>query len=166
MQQISFVIEVISLRLRSKPDANASADRFERWTLDSSKSRTLKTTRTLLIYGGTVTVFVHALDFSYDNQQLGQHLGDLESFDCSYSQLYPRQYVAYKLGPESGLSPTTLDGDLTKSVWEEVPWTENFVDISTTTTPKFGTAAKVEFWCMLHFLTNSQRSVLLDSLGQ
>jgi len=64
-------------------------------------------------------------------------------FDCTYAALYPRQYVAYKLKPDSGLSPSTLDGDLTKAVWEEVPWTENFVDIATNTTPKFSTAAKV-----------------------
>jgi hypothetical protein len=66
------------------------------------------------------------------------------SFDCTYAALYPRQYVAYKLNPDDpGLTPATLDGDLTKAVWKEVPWTENFVDISTDTLPKFNTAAKV-----------------------
>lgn len=30
-------------------------------------------------------------------------------------------------------------------VWEEVPWTDNFVDISTTTLPKFTTKAKIRF---------------------
>ena len=43
------------------------------------------------------------------------------------------------------MSPGTLDGDLTKSIWGEVPWTEDFVDISTDTVPQFQTRAKIRW---------------------
>lgn len=62
--------------------------------------------------------------------------------NCSYSSAYPRQYVAYKT---SGLSPESLDGDLSKQPWTEVEWTTDFVDISTHVTPQFRTRAKVRW---------------------
>ena len=61
-----------------------------------------------------------------------------------YSDTYPRQYVAYKV-TDGSLSPISLDGDLSKPVWAEVAWTEDFVDISTTTTPRLATRAKVRY---------------------
>jgi len=67
-----------------------------------------------------------------------------DDFDCTYSSLYPRQYVSYKLEP-GALDPSSLDGDLTKQVWAEVPWTDDFVDIATITTPKFQTRAKIRW---------------------
>uniref|UniRef100_A0A7S0FKB5 Carbohydrate-binding domain-containing protein n=1 Tax=Pyrodinium bahamense TaxID=73915 RepID=A0A7S0FKB5_9DINO len=62
--------------------------------------------------------------------------------DCSYESLRPRQYICYKT---AGLTPESLDGDLTKDVWREVAWTEDFVDISTATTPRFRTRAKMRW---------------------
>mmetsp|Transcript_91591 Transcript_91591/g.236428 ORF Transcript_91591/g.236428 Transcript_91591/m.236428 type:complete len:418 (-) Transcript_91591:105-1358(-) len=62
--------------------------------------------------------------------------------DCSYQSVYPRQYVAYKT---TALAPEALDGDLSKQVWAEVDWTADFVDITTTTRPKFRTRAKMRW---------------------
>ncbi|OLQ07034.1 Peptidyl-prolyl cis-trans isomerase A [Symbiodinium microadriaticum] len=61
---------------------------------------------------------------------------------CSYSDVYPEQYVVYKT---SELSPDSLNGDLTKTVWEEVAWTKDFVDISTHTKPRLCTRAKMRW---------------------
>ena len=59
-----------------------------------------------------------------------------------YDSTYPQQYVAYKT---SDLSPTSLDGDLSKSVWADVAWTTSFVDISTTTAPRLSTQVKMRY---------------------
>eukprot|EP00438_Fugacium_kawagutii_P036484 Skav209711 [mRNA] locus=scaffold36:393296:401638:- [translate_table: standard] len=40
---------------------------------------------------------------------------------CSYSAVYPEQYVAYKTNK---LSPGSMTGDLTKEAWQEVAWTK------------------------------------------
>jgi len=64
------------------------------------------------------------------------------SAPCSYSDSYPRQYVSYKT---SDLKPDRLDGDLTKQVWADVPWTDDFEDISTTTEPRLRTRAKIRW---------------------
>lgn len=61
---------------------------------------------------------------------------------CSYEEAYPRQYIVYKTNM---LSPNDLDGDLTKVVWTEVPWTDDFVDISTKTLPRLRTRAKIRW---------------------
>jgi len=50
--------------------------------------------------------------------------------------------VGYKT---SDLTPQSLDGDLTKPAWAEVAWTEEFVDIATTTKPKYLTRAKIRW---------------------
>lgn len=55
---------------------------------------------------------------------------------------YPRQYVAYRA--TNGTTPT-FDGRLDEPFWEEVPFTEDYVDISTTTIPKFITKAKIRW---------------------
>lgn len=62
--------------------------------------------------------------------------------ECLYKDYYPRQYVAYKTDQ---LNPEKLDGNLNKQVWQEVAWTEDFVDISTSTTPHLRTRAKVRW---------------------
>lgn len=54
----------------------------------------------------------------------------------------PRQYVAYYT---EALQPSNLDADLTKAVWAEVPWTSDFVDIATSTAPRFRTRAKMRW---------------------
>jgi hypothetical protein len=53
---------------------------------------------------------------------------------------YPRQYVAY-----TTLTPPTIDGKLDEPMWTERAFTEDFVDISTTTLPRFRTRAKIAF---------------------
>ena len=40
---------------------------------------------------------------------------------------YPRQYVAHVLQP---FSTIIIDGNLEDAAWSEVPWTEDFVDIT------------------------------------
>jgi len=62
--------------------------------------------------------------------------------DCRYTSIRPKQYIAYKT---SNLSPDNLDGDLTKNAWAEVPWTDEFVDISTSTAPRLRTRAKLRW---------------------
>jgi hypothetical protein len=43
----------------------------------------------------------------------------------------PRGYVCYRAG-----SPITIDGDLDKSEWQSIPWSEEFVDIEGDKKPK------------------------------
>merc|ERR1712106_819766 len=58
--------------------------------------------------------------------------------DCSFSTTYPRQLVTYKVGPGTII----VDGKLDETVWDEVEWTDNFVDISSEKTPRLRTRAK------------------------
>jgi len=67
-------------------------------------------------------------------------LAECEAIDCSFNATYPRQYVAYRAS-----YPPVLDGSLTDPQWTEVPWTEDFVDISTNSTPWLTTNAKIRF---------------------
>ncbi|KAL7530869.1 hypothetical protein ACHAWF_003542 [Thalassiosira exigua] len=77
-----------------------------------------------------------------------------------YGSIYPRQYVALRAPPPSNVgdattssssssphpSPAaTIDGDLTKPFWADVPWSEDFVDIATETPPKFRTKVKMRW---------------------
>jgi len=57
-----------------------------------------------------------------------------------FSALYPRQYVSFYT-----TFPPAMDGKLDDAIWAEVPWTENFVDISTNVTPRFETRAKMRW---------------------
>uniref|UniRef100_A0A7S1A251 Carbohydrate-binding domain-containing protein n=1 Tax=Noctiluca scintillans TaxID=2966 RepID=A0A7S1A251_NOCSC len=66
----------------------------------------------------------------------------VQSAECTYDDILPKKYVTYKT---NALSPDTLDGHLDKEVWNEVPWTDDFVDIATTTNPQFRTRAKVRW---------------------
>merc|ERR1712123_499947 len=61
--------------------------------------------------------------------------------DCSFSTTYPRQLVTYKVGPGAII----VDGKLDETAWDEVQWTDNFVDISSEKTPRFRTKAKVRW---------------------
>ncbi|EOD35715.1 hypothetical protein EMIHUDRAFT_460568, partial [Emiliania huxleyi CCMP1516] len=58
--------------------------------------------------------------------------------DCSFAALRPREYVAHKFA-----APPHLDGNLREAAWEHVPWTSDFVDISTPTLPWLHTRAKL-----------------------
>jgi hypothetical protein len=62
------------------------------------------------------------------------------SIDCSFSATYPRQYVAYY----TDVAPV-IDGHVNDTVWEEVSFTDSFVDISTTTKPEFSTIAGIRW---------------------
>ena len=67
-----------------------------------------------------------------------------------YDAIYPRQYIAYHAphsdGGSSPSSPAiTIDGNLDKPFWNEVDWSDDFVDIATDTTPKFRTRVKMRW---------------------
>lgn len=62
--------------------------------------------------------------------------------DCTFASSYPRQYVAYHVGSDKGI---IVDGSLDEPAWTEVGFTDPFVDISTTTLPKFVTKAKMRW---------------------
>jgi len=63
------------------------------------------------------------------------------SLDCSFSTTYPRQMVSYKVEP----GVISVDGKLDEEAWEEVEWTEDFVDISLEKSPRLRTRAKVRW---------------------
>ena len=65
------------------------------------------------------------------------------AFRDSYPKLspqytYPRQLMAYKT-----IVPPEIDGHIFDSAWEGTDWSESFVDISSSTPPRFQTQAKV-----------------------
>ncbi len=62
--------------------------------------------------------------------------------ECSFQDIYPRQYVAHKLAKHETIK---LDGHLDDSAWLDAPFTENFVDISTSTKPQYNTKAKIRY---------------------
>ena len=62
------------------------------------------------------------------------------AFDCSFNSSYPRQYVAYR-----SRQPLVIDGKLDDAAWQEVGWSERFVDISTATPPRLSTRAKIRY---------------------
>ena len=65
---------------------------------------------------------------SSQNDKLKQSSGRRVPSDerCSYADSYPRQYISYFAS-----EPPVLDGIVTESFWEDVPWTDDFVDIAT-----------------------------------
>ena len=63
------------------------------------------------------------------------------AFDCTFSESYPRQYVAYRNFDRD----LVIDGKLDDDAWQEVAWTEDFVDISTSTTPRLRTNVKMRY---------------------
>lgn len=70
-----------------------------------------------------------------------------------YAAIYPRQYIAYRATPSSVDGPpgaaaspaVAIDGNLDKPFWNDVEWSEDFVDIATDTTPKFRTKVKMRW---------------------
>ena len=81
-----------------------------------------------------------------------------------YAAIYPRQYVALRAPPPpphpssssstldespgslpAATTATTIDGDLEKSFWTDVDWTDDFVDIATDTSPGFRTKVKMRW---------------------
>ena len=63
------------------------------------------------------------------------------AFDCSFSSSYPRTYVAYRNFDRD----IVIDGKLDDAAWSEVGFTDDFVDISTATTPRLRTNVKMRF---------------------
>ena len=80
----------------------------------------------------------------------------LTSQSSIYDSIYPRQYIAYRAPPISSSSydrsksatpspAVTIDGNLDKSFWNHVRWSEDFVDNATDTKPKFRTRVKMRW---------------------
>ncbi|KAJ9465116.1 hypothetical protein DIPPA_01285 [Diplonema papillatum] len=63
-------------------------------------------------------------------------------FDCSFNATYPKQYVAYKVAPSE---VPVIDGKLDDKVWQDVPWTDYFIDIANDVVPRFDTRAKMRW---------------------
>ena len=64
-----------------------------------------------------------------------------------YASIYPRQYIAIRapLSLTSSINQPAIDGNLDKLFWNEVDWSEEFVDIATDTKPKFTTKFKIRW---------------------
>jgi len=62
-------------------------------------------------------------------------------FDCSFASSYPRTYVAYRNFDRD----LVIDGRLDDAAWQEVGFSEKFVDISTATAPRLDTNVKMRF---------------------
>lgn len=60
--------------------------------------------------------------------------------DCTFAASYPRQYVAY-----ASDSPPVFDGRLDEPFWQDVGFSEAFVDISTNATPGKQTRVKLRW---------------------
>ena len=58
--------------------------------------------------------------------------------DCGFKSSYPKQYVSSKTSEK-----LVMDGKLDEESWQHASFTDDFVDISTQTTPKFLTKAKI-----------------------
>lgn len=67
-------------------------------------------------------------------------VGAAAAFDCTFASSYPKTYVAYKAA-----TPPAFDGTLDDPLWQEVAWTDRFVDISTATPPRLATHAKIRW---------------------
>jgi Carbohydrate family 9 binding domain-like len=103
--------------------------------------------------------------------------GIATAFDCSFSSTYPRSYIAYKTTKN-----LVIDGSLSDPQWTEVAFSESFLDINTTTLPRFDTRVKMRWddnylyvgamleepdvWANIssvcHCLNNSQNQVIFD----
>lgn len=59
---------------------------------------------------------------------------------CDYYASYPNQYVGYYTS-----EAPVLDGKLDEKLWMDVPFSSDFVDISTDVTPRFSTRMKIRF---------------------
>mmetsp|Transcript_18122 Transcript_18122/g.36388 ORF Transcript_18122/g.36388 Transcript_18122/m.36388 type:complete len:376 (-) Transcript_18122:54-1181(-) len=64
-----------------------------------------------------------------------------------YAAIYPQQYIAYRSDVTSTAEEPaiTIDGNLDKPFWNDIPWTEDFVDISTNTPPSQRTMVKMRW---------------------
>ena len=61
---------------------------------------------------------------------------------CSFKDLYPKNYISYKTDV-----PPVIDGNLDEDVWQDVAWSEPFVDIlgSGGPVPRYETAMKIRW---------------------
>ena len=61
---------------------------------------------------------------------------------CYPSVDIPKSYVAHRLSSQESI---VIDGHINELAWQQVPFTENFVDISTSIEPKYVTKAKIRW---------------------
>lgn len=80
--------------------------------------------------------------------------GKIDHVPRPYDAIYPRQYIAYRVPPplntaaKSSSLPSpavNIDGNLDKPFWNDVEWSEKFIDIATDTTPQFLTKVKMRW---------------------
>ena len=70
----------------------------------------------------------------------------ISSSQRPYASIYPQQYIAYRSSsPPSHGPPIIIDGNLDKPFWNEVNWSDDFVDIATDTKPRFRTRIKMRW---------------------
>ena len=81
-----------------------------------------------------------------DKEFIVPEAGGMGPFPDGAFSPYPRQYVAYRVG-----TPPAMDGRLDDPLWEEVAFTDSFIDISTPNPgrspqdPPLHTAAKIRW---------------------
>lgn len=76
-----------------------------------------------------------------DSSWVNLRIEDDSNF-CSFQDLYPRNYISYKAE-----NPPIIDGNLDDEAWQEVGWSEPFVDIlgSAGPVPRFETQMKIRW---------------------
>eukprot|EP01084_Bolivina_argentea_P298302 514031_1 len=67
----------------------------------------------------------------------------ITDFDCSFNSTYPKQYIAYKLSANE--QPDISDGKLTDKAWQDVPFSDLFIDIANHAIPRFNTQMKMRW---------------------
>jgi len=90
-----------------------------------------------LLYRGAWALRHGALKERSTNLQLNLRKNEEK---CPFDAAYPRHYVVYQTS-----KPPVLDGNLDDDVWKDVPWTTDFVDISTDVIPRKRTRAKMRY---------------------
>lgn len=63
-----------------------------------------------------------------------------DEIDCSFESVYPKQYIAYKTTKD-----LVIDGQLNDDQWNEVAFSDTFIDISTDIKPMFDTKVKMRW---------------------
>ncbi|GMH51016.1 hypothetical protein TrST_g8568 [Triparma strigata] len=92
-------------------------------------------TRILLLLACLCSPYAKALSPAFVGTSKG-------AFDCSFKASYPRSYKVLKTD-----KPAPGTGDYNDEFWAQVPWTEDFVDITgnASLTPRFKTAVKIVY---------------------
>ena len=64
-----------------------------------------------------------------------------QEFDCSFSDIYPKQYIT-KITTDQSIE---LDGKLDDSAWQEVDFSDDFIDNANEVIPRFDTRMKIRW---------------------